>query len=49
MLPEDHVRRDNKIFEEIYMPIAITPDLNVKDERISISSLDKVSCVSLKK
>ena len=45
MLPQEHVRKDTKTYEEIYLPIKMTEtnSLNLKETPILITSLDEVS------
>lgn len=49
MLPENHVRKDTKMYEEVYIPITINlvQPLTFKDDLISISSLDQVFLFSI--
>ncbi|XP_065206562.1 activating signal cointegrator 1 complex subunit 3 [Planococcus citri] len=43
MLPENHRRKDTRVYEEVYIPVS-PPALpsNLETERVAISSLDKI-------
>lgn len=43
LLPECHTRKDNKIYEEVLIPISLTSSLPVKYDPVYIPSLDKVN------
>lgn len=49
ILPESAVRNDNKMFEEISLPINKTPiDLVVGESRVQISQLDEIGRIAFK-
>ena len=43
MLPENHKRTDNRMYEEVEIPVSRNPPPPVGEKKIRIETLDKVN------